>query len=44
MVSSCLSFYRIECLKLSILDKEKGEGIIVSAGKDGAVKYWDIKK
>ncbi|XP_060599165.1 uncharacterized protein LOC132752799 isoform X1 [Ruditapes philippinarum] len=35
---------RIECLKLSILDKEKGEGIIVSAGKDGAVKYWDIKK
>ncbi|XP_053396949.1 uncharacterized protein LOC128556312 [Mercenaria mercenaria] len=35
---------RIECLKLGILDKEKGEGIIVSAGKDGAVKYWDIQK
>lgn len=35
---------RIECLKLSILDKEKGEGIIVSAGKDGTVKYWDITK
>ncbi|KAH3737987.1 uncharacterized protein LOC127851391 [Dreissena polymorpha] len=35
---------RIECLKLQISDREKGTGIIVSAGKDGRVKYWDITK
>lgn len=35
---------RIEGLKLNITDKELGEGLIVSAGKDGMLKYWDITK
>jgi len=25
-----------------MLDKETADGMIVSAGKDGRVKYWDI--
>ncbi|KAL4233353.1 hypothetical protein ACF0H5_008035 [Mactra antiquata] len=37
-------FRRIECLKLDISNREKSEGMVVSAGKDGTVKYWDITK
>ncbi|ESO89189.1 hypothetical protein LOTGIDRAFT_154278 [Lottia gigantea] len=35
---------RVESIKLKITykDKKKPEGVIVSAGKDGMVKYWDI--
>ncbi|XP_013398191.1 F-box/WD repeat-containing protein 7 isoform X2 [Lingula anatina] len=33
---------RIECLELRITDPVKLEGVMVSAGKDGEVKYWDI--
>ncbi|WAR08581.1 hypothetical protein MAR_018539 [Mya arenaria] len=35
---------RIECLKFRISDQAKSEGVIVSAGKDGRLKYWDIQK
>ncbi|XP_050390383.2 F-box/WD repeat-containing protein 7 isoform X1 [Patella vulgata] len=37
---------RVESIKLSITDSNssKPEGIIVSAGKDGMVKYWDINQ
>ena len=35
-------FYRIESIELRISDPENMEGTIVSAGKDGVVKYWDI--
>ncbi|XP_052807929.1 uncharacterized protein LOC128236846 isoform X1 [Mya arenaria] len=35
---------RIECLKFRISDQTKSEGVIVSAGKDGRLKYWDIQK
>lgn len=33
---------RIEFVKLKVIDKEKMQGIIVSFGKDGLVKYWDF--
>ncbi|XP_064629049.1 uncharacterized protein LOC135488385 [Lineus longissimus] len=33
---------RIECIKIKIGDPTKGEGMIVSGGKDGMVKYWDL--
>ena len=36
--------FRIECIKLNITNKEKGEGQLVSAGKDGMLKYWDINR
>ncbi|XP_077866900.1 uncharacterized protein LOC100378122 [Saccoglossus kowalevskii] len=35
---------RIETLELKMAEPEKPEGIIVSAGQDGMVKYWDINK
>ncbi|XP_070531746.1 F-box and WD repeat domain-containing 11-A-like [Ptychodera flava] len=35
---------RIETLELRISDSDKPEGIIVSAGQDGMIKYWDIAK
>ena len=34
---------RIECLQLRIVKPEEGEGMIISAGKDGMLKYWDVK-
>jgi len=36
--------FSIESVKLRMLDVAKGEGVIVSAGKDGRVKYWDLDK
>ncbi|XP_066265197.1 beta-TrCP-like [Branchiostoma lanceolatum] len=35
---------RVEKLQLQITNPEKVEGLMVSAGKDGMIKYWDISK
>lgn len=35
---------RIESVKLKVTDKEKMQGTIVSSGKDGLVKYWDLQR
>ncbi|XP_061192203.1 F-box/WD repeat-containing protein 1A-like [Saccostrea echinata] len=35
---------RIETVRLKVTDKEKLLGTIVSAGKDGLVKYWDLQR
>ncbi|EDV19761.1 uncharacterized protein TRIADDRAFT_61795 [Trichoplax adhaerens] len=35
---------RIECLQLRMTDPDNVIGYIVSAGRDGFVKYWDIKE
>ena len=37
---------RIETLQLKIKDvqSEKLNGILVSAGQDGVLKYWDLNK
>lgn len=35
---------RVETLRLHITDQEKVVGSIISAGKDGLVKYWDVEK
>ncbi|XP_022292117.2 uncharacterized protein LOC111103271 isoform X2 [Crassostrea virginica] len=35
---------RIESVKLKVIDKEKMLGSIVSSGKDGLVKYWDLQR
>ena len=31
-------------MKLKVTDKEKMLGSIVSSGKDGLVKYWDLQR
>ncbi|RUS92154.1 hypothetical protein EGW08_000007 [Elysia chlorotica] len=33
---------RVESVNLRIVDAEQGQGYIISAGKDGFIKYWDI--
>lgn len=33
---------RIESVKLNMSDSSPGQGIMVSAGKDGLVKYWSM--
>lgn len=35
---------RIESVKLKVTDREKMQGTIVSSGKDGLVKYWDLQR
>ena len=43
--SSDLSF-RIESIKLKFMmvNGKKEAGLIVSSGKDGLIKYWDIEQ
>ena len=45
MTSPDLSF-RIESIKLKFMmvNGKKEAGLIVSSGKDGLIKYWDIEK
>lgn len=33
---------RVESVKLDVSDAELGHGIMVSAGKDGDIKYWGL--
>lgn len=40
----CTCVCRIESVKLKVTDKEKMQGTIVSSGKDGLVKYWDLQR
>ncbi|XP_046574682.1 LOW QUALITY PROTEIN: F-box/WD repeat-containing protein 7-like [Haliotis rubra] len=35
---------RVESVELRIAESETFEGMIVSAGKDGLLKYWDVNK
>lgn len=35
---------RIESIKLDISDPELGHGMMVSAGKDGDIKYWGLSE
>ena len=37
-------FSRVESVNLRIVDAEKGQGYIISAGKDGFIKYWDVTR
>ncbi|GFO33401.1 hypothetical protein PoB_005990600 [Plakobranchus ocellatus] len=37
-----LLHFRVESVNLRVVDAEKGQGYIISAGKDGLIKYWDI--
>lgn len=33
---------RIESIKLDISDPDQGQGVMISSGKDGLIKYWSI--
>lgn len=33
---------RVESIKLDVSDPQLGQGIMVSAGKDGDIKYWGL--
>jgi len=33
---------RIESVRLSVPDSAPGQGVMVSAGKDGLIKYWAL--
>ena len=41
MLSGCC---RIESLELKVADPARLTGTMVSGGKDGSIKYWDLHK
>ena len=39
-----ISTHRIESVELKVTDPVTLKGSMVSGGKDGSVKYWDLTK